>query len=1169
MAEPGGPTAQAGIYYQNTVAALYLGALLDFKKYSDRNTRVISVRIEAPESVDDTVVTYANGSKLYIQAKENLSLSGEPWRKFWLAAAQQVRQSNNHEDQIRLVLGTLGINPETLRETLERATGKLDLDEWLKSLNDKQKTIADSIQIALAVSPEDAFSIIKRVRVDFITMSSVETSLIKDWMPTSNETPLSLLTRLRDCCGAGGRVRQQFCASDLSELLLTKYKVRILGSHGDEIQRYRQTLATQVNQISVPGTPISVQETQLLVWPRVCLVDRGDYSDFEIEDLRSRDQRTASEIDLRKFPTAEKLLILESGAGQGKSTLIRATARRLAMDTSFVPVVVHAEAIPEHETFLGFLNSSYNLKYNLTIDWERLLEQGRAVVFIDGVDEISDDRRAKVLEMVGLLNASFNDVPILIGARDAAVASLSPKFSVCRVQRLDHTQMIAMLTAYIQVRGQLNLESILRHIDRSTELSLLCKVPLFLSIFVATIPKKGEIPRGRVELLERYIIQALSPDRYKGVRTKSITKTQLRRGAEAVAMMALDRNESAISEPIVRISLCKTLGDTVGDECIETLLQNGLLEARGSRIAFSIPTVQEYLAGCALAESDRLSTDEWLLNFYRRPWAQAFQFAIARVENAEAILMRQMTQPDDLFYTYLRLAARCIVNGAHVSSDLRSILSRRLARAWVKGGYSVSQKIGHLIEDGFCDPVLPPDIREALVTSENLWLSRGIILARAQDHALTLECLKFVLSTNDIRELWSAEWATALKPIIPSALALILHRSRNATFGTYIAGVVASIVYGFREEKCIDWVPIYDDQTLPAEVRLAAKLSADRFDFNHDREMLNRAFTESDSHSPWNGFNEVYISRNGWKEHFRNLFNAPTVEGELNPLELMGGPSDDFAAEVDFIAEIARDPLTHASFVQPLSLWLGAHGLQEFALASTNSLAMATADQARSWCFSAGMFPKDVVRTGVEVLLARDFSIRDRIAVLEALYELAMNEPVNAPGRRYAHRRLERPSEIANLVAAEAKISIATANISEAHRRALFLLLAEHGDIEALNLLGEEMGVYLESHEVISGDDWNSWFARAIGIGARIKLDLKLDLLWRIVEKSGNLPMYEVVTQIATKLGDQAYEEFARYANNNPKRNMWSAIYHFLEENAERNGLKVERIDNELVITKV
>lgn len=74
MPEAGGTTTQSGIYYQNSIAALYLGRLID-PRTRTASERVIEVRVEAPEQVDDIVIRHSDGSCTYIQAKRGRACS--------------------------------------------------------------------------------------------------------------------------------------------------------------------------------------------------------------------------------------------------------------------------------------------------------------------------------------------------------------------------------------------------------------------------------------------------------------------------------------------------------------------------------------------------------------------------------------------------------------------------------------------------------------------------------------------------------------------------------------------------------------------------------------------------------------------------------------------------------------------------------------------------------------------------------------------------------------------------------------------------------------------------------------------------------------------------------------------------------------------------------------
>jgi hypothetical protein len=78
MREAGGPANQSGIFYQNSIDALFLGRLCDLTPQLDKD-EVVFVRIEARERVEDIVVTYRDGHQEFIQAKENLRENDDAW----------------------------------------------------------------------------------------------------------------------------------------------------------------------------------------------------------------------------------------------------------------------------------------------------------------------------------------------------------------------------------------------------------------------------------------------------------------------------------------------------------------------------------------------------------------------------------------------------------------------------------------------------------------------------------------------------------------------------------------------------------------------------------------------------------------------------------------------------------------------------------------------------------------------------------------------------------------------------------------------------------------------------------------------------------------------------------------------------------------------------------
>ena len=128
MAEIGGSTTQSGIYFQNAVAARYMGRMLH-PRSRPPGEQVVEVRVEAPEQVDDVVVTFADERRLYLQVKENIVVGDEAWKKLWADFDKQAQRFNSR-DQLVLFLGTSHEKFSQLNEACKRAQGAQNPVEW-------------------------------------------------------------------------------------------------------------------------------------------------------------------------------------------------------------------------------------------------------------------------------------------------------------------------------------------------------------------------------------------------------------------------------------------------------------------------------------------------------------------------------------------------------------------------------------------------------------------------------------------------------------------------------------------------------------------------------------------------------------------------------------------------------------------------------------------------------------------------------------------------------------------------------------------------------------------------------------------------------------------------------------------------------------------------------
>lgn len=223
MSERGGAATQSGILYQNSVASLYLGRLCDPTPRTDADT-VVGVRIEAPTAVDDIVVTYQDGHRLFIQVKENVRDSSAAWGVLWRDFAEQFQEADFQRGSDRLLLQTAEAHEEhhILRELCLRAETSDSYLTWTERINEAQSKLLRKISSILAhhiPNNEELLSLLKHVEVGIRTLGEIERDLVPYWVPPTNRPQIELFRLLRDRVAGEARRRGSFTAENLRSSL--------------------------------------------------------------------------------------------------------------------------------------------------------------------------------------------------------------------------------------------------------------------------------------------------------------------------------------------------------------------------------------------------------------------------------------------------------------------------------------------------------------------------------------------------------------------------------------------------------------------------------------------------------------------------------------------------------------------------------------------------------------------------------------------------------------------------------------------------------------------------------------------------------------------------------------------------------------------------------------
>jgi len=742
MTELGGPTTQAGIFYQNTIAARALADLLDLSPSPPRE-RVVEVRLEAPADVDDLVLRHADGHRAFIQAKLRLRRSGPVWSALWADMATQVQRTDfAANDRLMLILGEAGQLAYAIRDLAELAATSQDAREWSARTTQHQASVLSAIENATG-GQVDTLEIFSRMTVELVTVDEVEQAFKRRRLGTASVLPQTLLPTLRDIAAEGARRRALFLAAPLRCRLASDFGVDVVEPAEWGLSAYRATVQ-RLSRIEIPGTGISGSIEELFVWPRTRDLDRSRSSDLEDEALRWDAPLERSTVDLQRFPSQQvDRYVIVAGPGYGKTALLHAIASRLTR-TPYVPVLVPLGTFSawEGSSVLEFLAEEVNRSLDLRVDWARLAEQGAAVLLFDGLDEIPVVNRRAVLQRIAVLSARYPLVSWLLTVRDPAVLSGPSEermIELLPLSRFDVGRFAEKFKARIPSLhdGQFSLR-----LSAYPDMERLARIPLFLSMLLAMAGAEMKIPDGRGDLIESYLKTLFAPHEHKVLSAEPVSSSALRRVAEALAYSRLQAQEIGATErEVLDTALRVGIGDVPPDAVLAHLQTQGLLRKQSNiRLQFPYPIVQEYLAACHLLREHPQELPARIDDVLQRPWAQVVQFALEMHESPTPLIRSMLVRADDAFFTGLRLVARCILNGAKADAALKEEVTRRLAAAWLSPSWRLREQIGRLLVDGFSQPLLP-EVRSLLGREELEYHGAGEIACRDDDPDLTREIL--------------------------------------------------------------------------------------------------------------------------------------------------------------------------------------------------------------------------------------------------------------------------------------------------------------------------------------------------------------------------------------------------------------------------------------------
>ncbi|WP_318306250.1 NACHT domain-containing protein [Amycolatopsis solani] len=513
-----------------------------------------------------------------------------------------------------------------------------------------------------------------------------------------------------------GRLSRQ--SDQLDELLARVPKTSLAApegvDHDAEFEAaYRRLLARELDRLELlgltvddqPALPLTVAYLSLSVSPE----GEPRRADRRLDELwfEKRQSRAGSgNMRVETALSGATRVLVRGEAGSGKTTLLdwlAVTAAggrftgKLAGWNGRVPFPIRlrsfaAEPLPRPEDFLAHIAPMQAPPPGWA---RRVLESGRALVLVDGVDEVGTSHRREVKSWLRKLSSAFPATLIVVTARTAAADQrwlAQEGFGSLLLEPMSADDIEALVARWHKaaaaggtVRPGTDVPAVqrrlLNQLDSRPHLRTLAASPLLCAMLCAlNLAHRSELPRDRMDLYRKALSMLLhlrDAERHIGV---LLTETQKEVLLGDLAWRLSLASKVELPKDRVLSHLARRLPslphvDHTPAEVLDHLLERSgvLREPVRDRVDFVHRTFQECLAANEATEQDHLET--LIAKAHLDTWWETFVMACGHGKHHQVgtlltgILDRADEEPRHARHLRL-LAAACLETVSNASPDV-------------------------------------------------------------------------------------------------------------------------------------------------------------------------------------------------------------------------------------------------------------------------------------------------------------------------------------------------------------------------------------------------------------------------------------------------------------------------------------------------------------------
>ncbi|MBW4549857.1 MAG: NACHT domain-containing NTPase [Aphanocapsa sp. GSE-SYN-MK-11-07L] len=417
------------------------------------------------------------------------------------------------------------------------------------------------------------------------------------------------------------------------------------------------------------------------------LLQSCDSENFERFGLGQIVQESISGLEaVEKY----KKLIILGKPGAGKTTFLKYLAiqsNQGKFEPDRLPVFVTLKDFAEAEaepSLLEYISDrdSYLLKdaafipEQLTAEFYQVFDQGKALVLLDGLDEVRAEDYQRVIKEISDFSEQFWNNQFLITCRIAAWDYTFEKFTEVEVADFNQDQIAVFATKWFQ-HQPIRADTFLKHLDQNPRIKQLTISPLLLTLVCLAFEESGDCPSNRSELYQEGIDALLKKwDAKRGIhRDQVYQKLSHQRKKDLlsyIAFITFQQKDYFFKQTVVEayiIDYIRNFAQTnLDDDALqldsEAILhsieaQHGLLIERAKGIySFSHLTFHEYFAARDIVFNRpalAATLEELVAYSTEKRWREVFLLTTEMLRDAALLLLPMQQVIDQLLAASDRL----------------------------------------------------------------------------------------------------------------------------------------------------------------------------------------------------------------------------------------------------------------------------------------------------------------------------------------------------------------------------------------------------------------------------------------------------------------------------------------------------------------------------------